>query len=141
MLLKRWLFGHHFGCKSTTFYWYMQVFRQKRWCFFSFSCVLALFTVIQYFKEHMVPQAGTKKILLMLSLCRVSGITQGYKSKSSTYRSMHWRFQSYPKIISCQTYCIDDWLVSNNIFMFACAKQSAAANRLQRYNKNLKYTK
>lgn len=25
--------------------------------------------------------------------------------------------------------------------MFACAKQSAAANRLQRYNKNLKYTK
>ena len=69
----------------------------------------------------MVSQAGTKKILLMLSLCRVSGITQGYKSKSSTYRSMHWRFQSYPKIISCQTYCIDDWLVSNNIFMFACA--------------------
>ncbi len=25
--------------------------------------------------------------------------------------------------------------------MFACAKQSAAANRLQRYNKKLNYTK
>lgn len=25
--------------------------------------------------------------------------------------------------------------------MFACAKQLATANRLQRYNKNLKYTK
>ncbi len=30
---------------------------------------------------------------------------------------------------------------SVKIYMFACAKQSAAAKRLQRYNKKLKYTK
>jgi len=30
-----------------------------------------------------------QKILLMLSYIRVSGITQGNKSKSSTYQSMH----------------------------------------------------
>ena len=30
---------------------------------------------------------------------------------------------------------------SVKIYMFACAKQLATANRLQRYNKNLKYTK
>ena len=48
--------------------------------------------------------------------------------------------QLFP-FISCQTYVCTDWFVSKNIYMFACAKQSAAAKRLQRYNKNLNYTK
>jgi hypothetical protein len=48
--------------------------------------------------------------------------------------------QSYSLFISCQTYCIDDWFVSKNIYV-RVRETLAAANRLQRYNKKLKYTK
>ena len=80
-----------------------------------------------------------KKYCLCFRVNRVSGITQGNKSKSSTYQSMHWRLPivSFYKLPDLRLHRLTR---QYNICALRFATEVSADNSLQNYKKVLNYT-